>query len=380
MRNTFVALVPLVSLIAAALAGANPAHAQSNSTIYGIVDVFGQYVDGASRVVRVQSGGRNGSRLGFRGTEDLGDGFKAIYTLEMGLNIDDGTFGQGGVAFGRQAFIGLKDWWGEATLGRQQSSLYYLTTDYSAFGNVAHGASTAVIGGFAGGYEPVRGGSATAVPPAAGATGNTSPARINNSIRYASPTWNGLRGTVLLGLGETAGGTKDNRIIDLSARYTKGPFDATLAYLSDKRNITPGTPNTLADTTTVALAGSYDFDGGYKLLGGFMSVDDKRPENQDGRGYWLGGEYHFGSNTVRAQWVRNDPRYGESNKTNALGVGYQYDFSKRTAVYSAVTRFQNGANAGTGGLGRFNGPIPVGLTTAGNNNLTEVTAGIRHSF
>src|ERR1700754_3206736 len=132
MRKTFVALVPAVSLVAAAFVAANPAHAQSNSAIYGIVDVFGQYIDGASRIARVQSGGRNGSRLGFRGTEDLGDGFKAIYTLEMGLNIDDGTFGQGGVAFGRQAFVGLRDWWGEATLGRQQSSLYYLTTDYSA--------------------------------------------------------------------------------------------------------------------------------------------------------------------------------------------------------------------------------------------------------
>jgi hypothetical protein len=89
----------------------------------------------------------------------------------------------------------------------------------------------------------------------------------------------------------------------------------------------------------VGLAGSYEFDGGYKLLAGFLAVDDKRPEDQDGRGYWLGGEYHWGSNIVRAQRVHNDPRYGQSNKTNALGLDYQYDFSKRTAVYTAVTRF-----------------------------------------
>jgi predicted porin len=83
---------------------------------------------------------------------------------------------------------------------------------------------------------------------------------------------------------------------------------------------------------------------------------------------------------MRAQWVRKDPRYGQNNKTNAYGLGYQYDFSKRTALYAAVTRFQNDSNAGTSGLGRFNGPIPAGLTAAGDANLTEFTAGIRHVF
>jgi predicted porin len=360
----------------AALLVSSFAHAQSNVTLYGIVDVYGQYLSGASRATRVQSGGLNGSRLGFRGTEDLGDGFKAIFTLEMGLNADEGTFGQGGVAFGRQAFVGLKDRWGEATLGRQYGSLYFLSSDFSAFSNSSHGASTITIGGFAGGYEPFRGAGSSAVSPAAGATGNGSPVRLNNSVRYASPEWNGLRGTAVLGLGEVAGGTKDNRIYDLSLRYANGPFDAMLAYVSDKRT-TPGAP---ADTTSVGVGGTYTFGEAYKVYAGYLSVNDKRAENEDGRGYWLGGEYRWGSNIVRAQWVRNDPRFGDENKTDVFGVGYQYNLSKRTALYTSLARFQNDRNAGSGGLGRFHSAIPVGLTSAGNADLTELTAGVRHSF
>jgi len=78
--------------------------------------------------------------------------------------------------------------------------------------------------------------------------------------------------------------------------------------------------------------------------------------------------------------VLNDPRSGNDNKTTALGVGYQYDLSKRTALYSSVTRFNNQANAGTTGLGRWHSALPVGLTTTANNDITEFVAGLRHTF
>ena len=133
------------------------ARAQSNVSIYGIVDASAQYLDGVSRTARLQSGGLSGSRLGFRGVEDLGDGFKAIFTLEMGLNLDTGTSAQGGLAFGRQAFVGLSDSWGELTLGRQYGSLYRLAQNFNPFGTGMSGPSLYTLGGFAGGYEPFRG-------------------------------------------------------------------------------------------------------------------------------------------------------------------------------------------------------------------------------
>jgi predicted porin len=83
---------------------------------------------------------------------------------------------------------------------------------------------------------------------------------------------------------------------------------------------------------------------------------------------------------LKAQYVENDPRYGTDNGTKAFGVGWVYSLSKRSALYSSLTRFDNDGQAGTGGLGRFNSAIPAALTTAGDNSLTEFVLGMRHSF
>jgi len=365
----------LVTVAGLTVLAAFQARAQSNVSIYGVVDAYAQYLDGSARTARLQSGGLSGSRLGFRGTEDLGDGFKAIFTLEMGLNLDTGTSAQGGIAFGRQAFVGLADSWGELTLGRQQGSLYRLAVDFNPFHIGTAGPSVFTIGGFAGGYEPFRGADGSAVPPAAGATGNGGPARINNSIRYASPVWNGLSGTAILGLGEVAGGAKDNRLYDFSLRYNADPFDAYILYVSDKTS----SATFQSDVGTLGFGGTYKFNQ-FKFYAGGIAVNDKRPAAEDGRGYWVGADYSWNRNIVRAQWLQNRPRYGTENRTNAFGVGYQYDLSKRTALYSSITRFKNDANAGAGGLGRYTASVPAGLTSLGSTNLTEVVAGMRHSF
>jgi hypothetical protein len=136
-----------LALTTLALAAAGTASAQSSVTLYGIADAYVQYLDGEDGLTRLQSGGINGSRLGVRGSEDLGGGLKAIFTLETGINIDDGTTGQGGVFWGRQAFVGLGSDFGTLTAGRQYGSVYYLTSDFSAFSNNSAGPSTAVIGG-----------------------------------------------------------------------------------------------------------------------------------------------------------------------------------------------------------------------------------------
>ena len=83
--------------------------AQSNVAIYGIADAGLELSNhGKGSLTRVVSGGQFASRLGFRGSEDLGDGLAALFRLEMGLNLDDGTLGQGGRIFGREAIVGLR--------------------------------------------------------------------------------------------------------------------------------------------------------------------------------------------------------------------------------------------------------------------------------
>lgn len=356
-------IVAAIALAAASAANAQTAAAASSSsvTLYGIVDAYVQVAHGASTLTRVQSGGLNGSRLGLRGIEDLGGGLRANFQIESGINLDDGTNGQGAF-WGRQAWVGLSSsQFGQLSLGRQYGSIYFLSADFSEFSNGPIGASTAVIGGF-GGYEPVRGSAATA-------TGNGGPARNNNSIKYESPSFSGFKGGVLLGLGEVSGGTNQTRVTDLYGRYTAGPLDVMLSVIDDR-----AAASTLTVRTTSAAA-AYSV-GDWRATGGVISVNDRSTTNVDGEGYWIGGDYRFGANQVKAQYVLSKLKNSDG-KTKALGVGYQYDFSKRTAVYTSLTRFEN---EGAGYSNRWASSVPAGLASANDRDITEFVAGVRHTF
>lgn len=370
--------------VGAALLTLGSAHAETPNAgnnngspiqLYGVADAYVQAAKGDASLNRVQSGGLSGSRFGIRGTEDLGSGLFAFFVLEAGINVDDGTSGQGGATFGRQSLVGLKGAFGQVSAGRQYSSVYNATNEFSVFSNNVTGPSTAVIGGFAGGYEPVRGASSTATPPAAGATGNSGPARVNNSLRYEMPAFGPVRAGVMYGAGESSGNTSDQRLVDLYVRFTSGPIDAMVSHVDDSAvGLNP------TDVATTTLTGAYTF-GTARVVAGFMSVDDKRSANQDGTGWWVGGDYRFFSRHVlRAQYVVNNPGTGSENETHALGVGYQYDLSKRTALYNSITRFDNEANAGTNGTGRWHSSMSTGLTSASSNDITEVVFGVRHTF
>ena len=348
-----------VALSALALAAAGAVQAQSSVTLYGVADAFVQVANGEDTLTRLQSGGLAGSRLGVRGSEDLGGGLRAVFTLESGINLDDGTVGQSGTMWGRQAFVGLtSSSFGAVSLGRQYSSLYALSGDFSAFSNGVYGPSTALIGGF-NGYEPVRG-------SAASATGNPGPARVNNSIKYETPSFAGFKAGALWGLGETAGSTSKNRLIDVYARYSAGPLDAMVSFVDDK------TAGETPSARTFGLSGAYSF-GPARVLAGYIDVNDRSANNADGKGFWIGGDYRFGAHLIRAQYVTNKPDQG-NNDSQAFGIGYQYDLSKRTALYTSLTQFKND------GAARWHSSVPTGLTSAGDRDITEFVAGIRHSF
>jgi predicted porin len=345
-----------------ALASAAGAQAQSGNgvTLYGVVDAYVQAANGASTLTRVQSGGLSGSRFGLRGSEELGGGLRAIFTIESGINLDDGTNGQGAF-WGRQSFVGLASPYGQLTLGRQYGSLYTLSADFSEFSNGPIGASTAVIGGF-GGYEPVRGFSNAA-------TGNGGPARINNSVKYETSSFNGFKGGAVYGMGEVAGATTKTRIADVYARYTAGPLDAMVSLVDDRVTATA------LQVRTTSAAAAYSF-GDARVTGGVISVNDRSAANADGEGYWVGGDYRVGLNLFKAQVLVNKVKDGDG-KTQAIGAGYQYDLSRRTSLYSSLTHFRN---EGAGYADRWASALPAGLTDASDRNITEFAAGIRHTF
>ena len=371
------------TLGAIALALAAPAaFAQSSVTIYGIVDLDGQYLSGHAKQVLVTSGGQSGSRLGFKGTEDLGSGWYTDFVLEGGLNIDTGSSAQGGALFGRQAYGALRSPFGTASAGRQYSDIYYQTGDFSEFSNVSLGATTAVIGGFAGGYEPIRGSAnnATTTTPT-GSELNGSPARVNNSFRYTTPTFEGFKASFLAGAGEVTGDTTGTRLFDFSARYTNYGVDAFVSYVTDKADNGATTLNAKTNVGIITATAAYTIDA-FKIEGGYLSVNDKRPADMDGKGFWIGGDYRFGQNLVRAQWVNNDPNKNNValGKTNAYGLGYEFDFSKRTNLYTSLTRFENDKSPNGAFVGRIGAATPAGLTTATDRSVSEFVLGVRHAF
>lgn len=351
--------------------------AQSNVTLYGAVDLFYQNAQGANSLSRLQSGGLSGSRFGLRGTEDLGGGLKANFVLEGGINADEGTSAQGGILYGRESHIGLSGALGSLTAGRQYSSLYAVIHENSVFTSVSAGASTALIGGFGGGYELVRGASLNAQPPLSGATGNGGPTRVNNSVKYQSPDFHGAKLSLLYGAGETAGSTGENQLAEIAARYKTRDFDVIGSYLSDEAR--GATNSNFTNARIASISGAYNF-APFRVVAGYVSFDDKRSANLDGKGAWLGLDYRTGKTIWKAQYVLNSHDNTSNSDSRAFGVGAVYELSPRTALYSSLTRFRNDSNTGTNGMGRFHSTIPAGLTSAQDNSVTEFVMGIRHSF
>jgi predicted porin len=115
------------------------ASAQGSLTLYGVADVYMEYLtnqkaataDGSGTLLRMGSGGKSGSRWGLKGGEDLGDGWRAVFRLESSININNGT-GVGSGGFDRSAWVGLSsDRWGELRFGRQYTTLFDMMEHYS---------------------------------------------------------------------------------------------------------------------------------------------------------------------------------------------------------------------------------------------------------
>src|SRR5882672_7737347 len=196
------------SLLALAVIGAfaGAANAQSSVTLYGLVDT---YVESDkfhnTSNTKLSAGGLSGPRWGLRGSEDLGGGTSAIFTLEGGYNSDAGTLGQGGRLFGRTAFVGFGGGWGQLTVGRQYAPIFYTQADsdtdgFSSFSQPAHLSNI---------------------------NGNT--LRQDNQIRYTTATLGTFKGMVSFAPGENpstaAGGSTAGRMIGANVTIGAGPVN-----------------------------------------------------------------------------------------------------------------------------------------------------------
>lgn len=177
------------------LAGfAASAQAQSSVTLYGIVDAGIEYVNHASAdgsATHLVSGGKNTSRWGLRGVEDLGGGLKAVFQLESGINIANGQFDDsGGAIFDRRATIGLKNRFGQITLGRNFTTTYDYMLQFDPMGyapNYSWASSSTATGGRKDGLF----------------------SRSSNAVRYDG-TFSGFKFGAMYGFGNVPGSMKSS--------------------------------------------------------------------------------------------------------------------------------------------------------------------------
>jgi len=301
-----------VLLLAMLAAFGTAAMAQTNVTIYGVVDAGIAHVDNGTpdgTSWQQVSGGQYGSRVGFTGTEDLGGGLSASFKLENGFSVDDGTLGQGGRLFGRQAWAGLNGNFGSVKLGRQNNVIFDTLGAIDPFGT-----------GFA-----------------APATNLFSPYgfRMDNTISYTTPKMGAFSGELMYGFGEVAGNTTANRQFGASGTYANGPARMTVAY-HDQEDPTGD------DSAKMALiGGTYDFSVARLHL---AYATDKGTGVYDTRDMLIGVSVPIGQLTLIADYVRKDDRVADGD-ADQIGLGVTYALSKRTNFYSSFARVTNDSTA-----------------------------------
>ncbi|WP_394781291.1 porin [Undibacterium sp.] len=351
-------------LLSAILCGfAGSAAAQSSVTIYGILDTGLALESGGSAgsVSKVTSGMASGSRLGFKGTEDLGGGLAANFLLESGVGVDGGVYNQGGIPFGRQAYVGLSGGFGAVSLGRQYTPQYVTLVMADPF---ATGMS---------------GDAANLMPN----TGNAA-SRMDNTVKYVSPVMQGFTAELAYGFGEVAGSTSASRQLGAALAYANGPFNIRLGY--HNRNNDTATVGNTENAKNTLLAATYDFSVvkvyfGYGVDKGLNSAPLRNVANPygsllapvastDSTDTLLGVSVPFGLGTFLGSYIRKDDKTVKNQDADQWALGYRYALSKRTDIYTAYAHINNKRGAG----------YTVGSSIEAGSGDKAFQLGIRHSF
>lgn len=409
-------------IIALAVAGlaSSGAFAQTNVTIYGTADATFERASANSAAYgstrerdsfsRVNS---NSSKIGFRGSEDLGGGLKAIFQVENAVSMDTNA----GLVGGRDTFVGLQsDKWGTVRLGLQTTPTRALGGDVDMnAGATGPGGNSSIIGKVLGGNALIAG---TTVNTVTGAAFNNAAAgynsgvfdtRLANAISYTTPTWSGFRAAIAYSAGENKSldsvkntATQVNTSVwDAGVFYNNGPIMVGLTHGSadQRRNSATfsgctGIATALvcaADETSITrLAGGYTFGGGHKIIALYernradlntaVGVGDSVNITQNTWG--VGGKFMASPALalIGQYYKTQDASISNNSPDGATGIkfyelGLEYSLSKRTMLKASYTRMNNDKDvAADFNVGAVGGGFGSGAS------VTAWAAGIRHDF
>ncbi|CAB3723468.1 Outer membrane porin protein [Paraburkholderia rhynchosiae] len=361
MRKLIVGCAVVVTLLPCG------AHAQNSVTLYGVVDVFMGYFRNSQgqSVVSMNSGGMGGSRWGLRVKEDLGGGLDAIAVLESGFNVNNGTSGQGGRLFGRQAYIGIQsNQYGSVIAGRLQTIGYYWAAPFDPL-LMASGSVLAMIG------ENNRPWMFNLLQD---------PARQDNTIQYTAPAWRGVNAAASYSWGNNQGLQNATHYELASVSYENGPIYGSYGFGHSLQ------PSAVIARNTYEHSFGLKYDLKWLSLTGTYQIRLNNPGRTDHawqvgfsvptgvRGAFhasYGGQsdentvYGAGQTTPNGNW-----------NTRSWAIGYTYSVSKSTTIYSFFKKLQNNGVARQsifppGGL-----PLP----TANNVNVSAFGLGLATRF
>ncbi|MCP1119531.1 putative porin [Robbsia andropogonis] len=376
-----------MGLCAALGANAMQALAQSSVTLYGIADGGVTYTNnaGGKSAFQATSGGRGSSRWGLRSTEDLGGGTSALFQLENGFNMMTGANLQNSREFGRMAIVGLKNRFGQVTLGRQDDVMVTYLGAYSA--SVLFGGSMAAH---------------------AGDLDNTfADYKFNNTIKFSSQSYHGLSVGGLYGVGGIAGSIGTNQVWGLGTQYLAGPvslgavfhhinnpavtyFDASTSAVANTTFTNPVTNPIFKGYTSAASIDTYGIGGAYVLGRATLAATLTRTQFNAVKKTTttpVGGinpvltsaELIYKFKLTPSLALASSFAYtkAEAAKYEQLTLGSQYALSKSTSLY-VIGAWQHAS--GTNSMGQKAVANLNLLTASTTANQLAVRVGLQQSF
>lgn len=381
-------------IIALAIAAAisAPAFADtSNVTVYGVANVsYDMTKTGAVAAANSFNSNKvssNTSRIGLKGSEDLGDGLSAIWQIESLINIDNagnattnnaaGT--TGATLGGRNTFAGLSSKTaGTVLLGRHDTPYNISTRKLDMFGDTSAD-NRSIMGGGQGTLNTV---------------GASFDGRQPNVVAYISPAFSGFTGAVAYVAGaenQTLAAQTKGSAWSLAGMYGVDALYASLAYEVHTLGNATGTLGNAAVPAGATLAESATKLGlGYSVDAFSVGFAYERTSDEFGvakanalghSSYYLGGKYNIGAGAVKLAYTKANSNATANTGANQVSVGYDYSMSKRTTVYAMYTQLSNNTG-GVYALSTNGTGAPQSLTVAAATGAkpTVLSFGLKHTF
>lgn len=337
------------SVLALAVLGAftGAASAQSSVTLFGVADLSLREVkNGTFKSKTLGRDGVQSSRFGLRGVEDLGGGLRASFHFESGL--DPGTGAPDAVFWQRRTTVSLLGGFGEIRLGRDLNPTFLIHGSYDPFGTVGVGTPFNI-------ESALGSGAATLV-------------RTSNAVSYITPPLGGFYGQVMVSPSE---GVPGNKYTGGRLGFATGPFDISVGFAKTETA-------TVNDYEIAGVGAAFNF--GFLRLLGYFHTSEFGPLEQ--KVYTLSATIPIGQSEIRVTGGKGDMSggaagsgFGEADDATIVSVGYSYNLSKRTALYTHYGRIKND------GASRFVvGAIPPAIPAAGGFTSSGYEFGVRHQF